>query len=175
MKEKTFPDGEAYPLQTPFNLYSGAFGIISRHWHETQSWSKKKPDSAEFEEYVFWRMNTVIWVCCSIESIANLEGMSWMGEEYYKNVVERLNITQKIRLIRAFKYNRQLPPDQKTLKRVSKLFNVRNQLVHPKTRATKNNVTRNDTSSEALAGYDPDTLQELMQDVYRLIRDPDDK
>ena len=173
MDDKTFPDSQAYPLYTPVNFYSRGFDVISQHWHKTESWSDKEPGSSEYEEYVFWRMNIVIWVCCAIESIANLEGVSWMGEEYYKDTVERLNITQKIKLIHALKYNRPLPPDENTLKRVKELSEVRNQCVHPKTHSVENDAKHeNKTSPAKLFEYDPHTLRSLVQSVSKLIQDP---
>lgn len=173
MDQKELPNSEAYPIWTPVNLYQRGFDIICQYWHQTEPWSNKGAGTPEFEAYVFWRMNLVIWTSCTIESVVNLEGVSWMGEEYYKDVVEHLRIRQKIRLIYALKYNRQLARDDDTVKRVKELFELRNHYVHPKARSASDpGKNENNASFQKLGGYDPDSLKSLVQSLYNLIKDP---
>ncbi|MBN1506581.1 MAG: hypothetical protein JW955_07035 [Sedimentisphaerales bacterium] len=129
------------------------------------------PGSVGFETYMVWRINIVMWTCSTIEAVANLEGVSWMGEEFYKDVVERLKISAKIRLIHALKCKRRLSRDDPTVKGVQELFDIRNHYVHPKTHSMNDNDTRS-TTFEKLIGYAPDTLWSLVQSVYAMTKDP---
>ncbi|MCD4831815.1 MAG: hypothetical protein K8R02_08460 [Anaerohalosphaeraceae bacterium] len=93
-----------------------------------------------------------------------------MGEEFYKNAVERQNIVQKIRLIVAVKNNELIEPDNEILKSVGLIFDLRNQFVHPKTRSINKNRDKSDKSFKTLINIKPAKLKELIQDVNGIIR-----
>ena len=175
MNSRSFPSEEAYPLWTPINLYRRGFDLISEQWHTTEALRDKPPGSDEFETYMVWRMNLVVWTCCTIESFVNLEGVSWTGEEFYKQTIERLNIKSKIRLLCALKYNERLPSDEAILKEVERLFEVRNHYVHPKTRSANEDDENSDPNFRRLTAYKPDELWNLAQRLNGLLRDPEDE
>ena len=165
MNNKSFPDDGAYPILTPIVTYWRGLDIISEHWFRTNSYRDKEPNSDEFQEYIFWRKNLVIWACCTIESFVNMEGISWMGEEFYKYTVERQNIVQKIRLIYALKYNKILPRDENTIGDVREIFELRNKFVHPKTRSANKDGKENNLES--------DNLEKFYEQIHQMYTLPD--
>jgi hypothetical protein len=167
MAYKSFPDRTVFPIITPIDTYWRGLDIISEHWLRTKSYKGKKPDSDEFQEYMFWRKNLVIWTCCTIESFVNSEGVMWMGEQFYKDAIERQNIVQKIRLIYAIKYNKILPSDKGVIKGVKKIFEIRNQFVHPKTRSIKD-MGNADQMLKKLNSCNPTKLKNLVRSVNTL-------
>ncbi len=171
MDPTPFPSRDAYPLWTPINLYQRGFDLISEQWRKTENLRNEPPGSAEFETYIVWRMNLVIWTCSTIESCVNLEGVSWTGEEFYRNTVERQSIVRKIRLIYALKYGKCLPPDEDILKRVRALFDVRNHYVHPKTHRAKERDQNEDQNFSRLLAYKPEDLWGLVQRLNGLFPD----
>ncbi len=170
MSNQKFPIDEVYPIVTSINIYMRGFELLSQQLEHTQSYKDAQVGSNHFEEFLFWRRNLVIWTCCTIESFVNLEGISWMGEEFYKNAVERQSIVQKIRLIVAVKNNELIEPDNETLKSVRSIFDLRNQFVHPKTRSVNKNGNKSDKSFETLINIKSAELKELVQDVNGIIR-----
>ena len=170
MSNRKFPIDDVYPITSPINIYVKGFELLSQQLEHTQSYKNAEVGTDHFEEFVFWRKNLVIWTCCTIESVVNLEGTSWMGEEFYKKAVERQNIVQKIRLIVAVGNNELIEPDNETLKSVESIFGLRNQFVHPKTRSTNKNGGKSDKSFETLINIKPAELEELVQDVYDIIQ-----
>ncbi len=175
MDSQPFPSQDAYPLVTPINFYKRGFDLISEQWHQSEALNGSEPGSAAFETYVVWRMNLVIWTCCTIESCVNLEGVSWTGEEFYKDTVERQKVNAKIRLLYALKHNKCLPPDEPILKEVKALFEVRNHYVHPKSYTEKENPKNRDSNFDKLITYKPDELWNLVQRLSGLLRDPEDE
>jgi len=173
MDSKAFPSEDAYPLSTPINLYKRGFDLISEQWHKTAAFKDEHPGSYEFETYVAWRMNLIIWTCCTIESCVNLEGVSWTGEEFYKDTIERLRIGSKIRALYALKYQECLPSDEDTLTRVRSLFELRNHYVHPKTRSAKETGASDSVNFQRLIAYKPDELWDLVQSINGLFREVD--
>ena len=170
MSNRKFPIDDVYPIVTPINIYMKGFELLSQQLDQTQSYKDAEVGTDHFEEFIFWRKNLVIWTCCTIESFVNLEGISWMGEEFYKNAVERQNIVQKIRLIVAIKYNESIEPDNETLKSVRSIFDLRNQFVHPKTHSVNENRDKSDKSFETLINIKPAELKELVQYVNGIMR-----
>lgn len=168
MKSKSLPNRKSYPIATPINTYIVGFDILSCHYSKTKLYKNEDTSSARFQEYLFWRKNFVIWTCCTIESFVNLEGVSWLGEEFYKNAIEMQNIVQKIRLIYAIKYNKILPPNRVTLKSVKELFDLRNQFVHPKTRKVKDG-NGGGQYFKKLVSLNPTKLKKLIVSVNSLI------
>lgn len=169
MSNQKFPIDDVYPIVTSINIYTRGFELLSKQLEHTQSYKDAEVGTDHFEEFLFWRKNLVIWTCCTIESFVNLEGVSWMGEEFYKDAIERQNIVQKIRLIVAVKCNELIEPDDKTLKSVRLIFDLRNQFSHPKTRSVNENKDKSDKSFKTLINIKPAELKKLIKDVNRII------
>ena len=110
MDTKDFPSDEddVYPIATPINTYIMGYDLLSEQCSRTKIHTGDDRGSESFQECLFQRKNIVIWACCMIESFVNLEGLSWMGEEFYKSSIERQSIINKIRLIYAIKYSQLL-------------------------------------------------------------------
>jgi len=173
MAYKSFPNRTAYPIVAPIITYWRGLDIISEHWLRTKSYKDRKPGSDEFQEYMFWRKNLVIWTCCTVESFVNMEGVSWMGEQFYKDTIERQSIVQKIRVIYAIKYNKALPYGKSLIKNVREVFELRNQFVHPKTRKAKND-SKDNQMVKKLNRFTPTKLKNLVKSVNTLYyNDPD--
>jgi hypothetical protein len=170
---RSFPCEDAYPLVTPINFYQRGYEMISEQCQRTDTLKDSESGSRDFETYVVVRMNLVIWVCCTIESCVNLEGVSWTGEEFYKDAVERQKITAKIRLLYALKHGKRLPKDEPILKELKSLFDVRNHYVHPKTCAMKENQNNINPNFEKLLAYKAEELWDLVQRLNGLLRDPE--
>lgn len=73
-----------------------------------------------------------IYCCVSIEAFINFYGIKRLGEEFYKSNYERLSITSKISALIATCEGKLIPKHHPILKSSKKLFDLRNQLVHPK-------------------------------------------
>jgi len=114
--------------------YWWGMDILQSHWKRTSLFSEFQPGSDEFQEFMFWRRISVIWACSTLEAFVNSEGTAWLGERFYRDNLERLRILQKIQTLYALKYRVRLPRKLERLERVTKLFELRNALVHPKTR-----------------------------------------
>ena len=170
MSNQKFPIDDVYPIVTSINIYIRGFDILTKQLELTKSYKDAKVGTDHFEEFLFWRKNLVIWTCSTIESFVNLEGVSWMGEEFYKNAVERQDIIQKIRLIVAIKYNELIKIEDEILKSVRFLFDLRNQFIHPKTHSIKGKKEKLDKNFEALINIKPAEIKTLIQKVNSLIR-----
>lgn len=114
--------------------YWRAMDILESHWERTRCHSEHAPESDSFQEFMFWRRISVIWTCSTIEAFVNGEGTAWLGQEFYKDNLERLGILQKIHTLYALKYRVRLRRKPCRLRHVDELFGLRNSLVHPKTR-----------------------------------------
>ena len=169
MNSRSFPIDDSYPMVTPLPVYQRGLEVLSEQWSQTESLKDEEPGSAKFLEYFFWRKNMVIWTCCTIESFVNLEGVSWMGEEFYKKAIERQRIANKIRLIYTIKYQELLKPDDSTLKEVESLFELRNQFVHPKTRGHSENGSKPNQDVDFLSEWNSRRLDTLVKSVGSLI------
>jgi hypothetical protein len=172
MDSQPFPKEDAYPLATPINFYKRGFDLIAEQWDKTEALEGSERGSPEFETYVAWRMNLIIWTACTIESFVNLEGVSWVGEEFYKDTIERQKITAKIRLIYGLKHCQCLDKDESLLKQIKDLFEVRNHYVHPKTRSAEGTETAS-PAFKKLIGSKPKELWELLQLLNDLLQDPE--
>lgn len=122
--------------------YWSGMEILESHWARTQPFAEYEPDSDGFQEFMFWRRISVIWACSTIEAFVNSEGTAWLGEGFYKDNLERLGILPKIQTLYALKYRVRLPRKLGRLSHVTKLFELRNSLVHPKTREASKQGTR---------------------------------
>lgn len=150
-KQLPIDEDDVYPITAPIPTYIKGFDLLSEQCLHTNEYSGDDPGSENLQEFLFWRKNTVIWVCCMIESFVNLEGVSWMGEEFYRNAIERQCIIDKISLVYTIKYSRLLDCSEKVLKDIQYLFDLRNQFVHPKTRKYSDSKQNNDNDMEFLS------------------------
>ncbi len=178
MNAKKLPldEEDVYPIIAfPIDTYIKGFDLLSEQCSRTNDYRNDDPATESFQEYMFWHRNTVIWTCCMIESFVNLEGVSWMGEEFYRSAIERQRIIDKIRLVYTIKYCQLLDRAEEILKDIQYLFDLRNQFVHPKTRQYKDSKQNNDKDMEFLANLNPEELKELVISVNDLLKDPDDR
>jgi hypothetical protein len=76
----------------------------------------------------------VILSAMTVEAAVNLYGVSLLGERFHRRHLERLGIVQKIAMTIATVEHLALKPDAEILKITGRLFDLRNQLVHPKAR-----------------------------------------
>jgi hypothetical protein len=70
----------------------------------------------------------------AIEAFLNNYGTKCLGEDFYKQNMERLRITQKIAVLIASCKNNLIDKNDPLIKKVQTFFEARNQLVHPKSR-----------------------------------------
>lgn len=75
---------------------------------------------------------TEIYCCVSIEAFINFYGIRRLGEEFYKSNYERLTITSKLSALIGTCEGKLISKHHPILKTARKLFDLRNQLVHPK-------------------------------------------
>jgi hypothetical protein len=75
-----------------------------------------------------------IFACMSIEAFLNYYGTKCLGEDFYKQNIERLRISKKIAIIVALCSQSLIGKKDQLLIRLEAFFEIRNQLVHPKSR-----------------------------------------
>lgn len=75
-----------------------------------------------------------LFVCMAIEGFINFYGVKRLGETYYKRVLERVGITEKLMLIYLICFDYKLDPNEDIVKSIRQVFDQRNVLVHPKTK-----------------------------------------
>ncbi|MCS6232552.1 hypothetical protein G3488_17025 [Shewanella baltica] len=75
-----------------------------------------------------------LFVCMAIEGFINFYGVKRLGETYYKRVLERVGITEKLMLIYLICFDYKLDPNEDIVKSIRRVFDQRNVLVHPKTK-----------------------------------------
>jgi hypothetical protein len=178
MNTKKLPLNEEYVypiIAFPIDTYIKGFDLLSEQCSRTNDYRNDDPSTESFQEYMFWRKNLVIWTCCMIEAFVNLEGVSWMGEEFYRSTIERQRIIDKIRLVYTIKYCQLLDRSENILQEIQYLFDLRNQFVHPKSRQQKDSKQDNNRDLEFLANLNPAELKELAISVNGLIKDPEDR
>ena len=139
------------PIPAPWDAIAGpsvpywrGLDILEREWKRTAPLCTEEPGSTAFQEYIFWRRISVVWACSSIEAFVNEEGVAWLGECFYKDNLEKLNIAQKIQLLYALKYRAQIHGDAEAVEQARALFALRNRFVHPKTREVRDQRTQGD-------------------------------
>lgn len=152
--------------------YWCALDILEVHWMRSQSFAEHAPESNTFQEFICWRRLSVIWACSTIEAFINTEGTVWLGEDFYKDNLERLTTRQKIYTLYAFKYHARLPRKLERLGHVDRLFQLRNSLVHPKTREVRKEVTRQDSDTYELYTMEFEHLRKVIRTVTNLF-EPD--
>ena len=75
-----------------------------------------------------------LYVCMAIEGFINFYGVKRLGETYYKRVLERVGITEKLMLLYLLCFDCKLDPNEDVVKSIRRVFDQRNALVHPKTK-----------------------------------------
>jgi hypothetical protein len=70
----------------------------------------------------------------SVEAFLNYYGVKLIGEESYKRTYEKIGITQKLEILLAIHKKVNLPRNSEITKLLRKMFDKRNNLVHPKTK-----------------------------------------
>lgn len=153
-------------ISTPTESYWIGLNIIEREMNADS------PDNLEscdpFGEYVFWCKLSVIWVCCTIESFINEEGVSWTGERFFMDNVEKSRPEQKIQIVYALKYGHVLNSKSDILRQIRDLFDMRNQLMHPKTREVKESRAQGIDLFTKLINTKPKQLRQLFLSLTRL-------
>ena len=152
--------------------YWWGMDTLESHWARTEPFVEDAPGSDAFQEFMFWRRISVIWTCSTIEAFVNSEGTAWLGERFYKDNLERLGILQKIHTLYALKYHVRLPPKLNRLSHVAKLFDLRNSLVHPKTRETSEQGARDNARADELRTMEFEHLRKVLWTVTALF-EPD--
>jgi hypothetical protein len=156
------------PIASPTIIYWRGLDHLALHWTRTQSLAADEHNIESLHEYLFWRKNLVIWACCAVESFVNEEGVAWLGEAFFRANLERLGICQKIAVLYALKYDRRLTESDEALNEVNKLFQLRNRLVHPKTRKVRQDRETEETLRTDLDNVSPDSLRRVFWRVTAL-------
>ena len=97
-------------------------------------------------------INIEIMCCMTVESFMNYYGIINLGNTIYKNTYERLGITQKLEILLAVCASSIIQNDSEILKIVRRMFERRNQLVHPK--ASRQNISISDMTKEKSRSVD---------------------
>ena len=171
MKTEPIP-AEWDAIACPEFSYWRGMDILESHWERTQAFAEDEPGSDGFQEFIFWRRISVIWTCSTIEAVVNSQGTAWLGEVFYKDNLERLGILQKIHTLYALKYRVRLPRKPGSLSDVTKLFALRNTLVHPKTREVPHEGTRENERPSQLHSMEFEHLRKVFWTVTALF-EPD--
>ena len=84
---------------------------------------------------------TVEILCCmSVEAFLNFYGIVRLGDEFYRRNYERLGITEKLAALLATCQNVLLPEKTEIANVARKMFDRRNNLVHPKSKSITHKV-----------------------------------
>lgn len=75
-----------------------------------------------------------LFSCMAVEAFLNLYGVKRLGQDFYKQNIERVGITEKLEILIAIGQQELLAGGNKLTKLVRSMFDRRNQLVHPKTK-----------------------------------------
>ena len=78
-----------------------------------------------------------LFACLAIEGFINHYGVRRLGQNFYKTTIERIGLTEKISILYLLCFEKRLENNGPLLKSIRKMFDVRNSIVHPKTRETK--------------------------------------
>lgn len=76
----------------------------------------------------------VLFSCMAIEGFLNYYGVRRLGENFYKRNIERLGITEKLQLILLSCTGYLSKKDDKIIKTIRVIFDLRNSLIHPKSK-----------------------------------------
>lgn len=79
-------------------------------------------------------VSSMLYSCMAIEAFINNYGVRRLGENYFRRNLERLGITEKYSLLMLACYGRLISQDDPERAKLRAMFDIRNQLVHPKAR-----------------------------------------
>jgi hypothetical protein len=153
--QKIFPlDREGQWARMEFGYFEGAINFLEDAKKLEEALSEKieklKVDSREYDEdsqYSYIYHNTIedrtqlahlcivsmLFSCMTVEAFVNLYGVLRMGDEFYKRNIERSGISQKLEVIIAIGKQELLSKNEEIALVARRMFDKRNQLVHPKT------------------------------------------
>jgi len=77
---------------------------------------------------------TQIFACMEVEAFLNFYGVLRLGEKYYKRNLERLGISEKLKILVTMCTQEILEDEDEITQIVRRMFDRRNSLVHPKTK-----------------------------------------
>ena len=80
------------------------------------------------------RVQAILLTAMHLEGVINAWGVIAVGEVFFKQHIERCAIETKVALLLALDGQGLIPADHESLRRVRRLFERRNQLVHRKTK-----------------------------------------
>jgi hypothetical protein len=142
--------------------------ILEAQWERTAPLHDSELGSTAFHEYLFWRRLSVVWTCTTIEAFLNEEGVAWVGERFFKENLERRSMRQKVELIYALKYGVRLGDWGDKLRYVSRLFQVRNDIVHPKAREIQPDGSERTQARNGIEGMSFRNLREAVWSITSL-------
>jgi hypothetical protein len=73
-----------------------------------------------------------IFACMAVEAFLNLYGVQRLGEKFYKRNLERLGISEKLKILVTMCTQEILEDEDETTQIARRMFDRRNSLVHPK-------------------------------------------
>jgi len=89
------------------------------------------------EEYRFYRSAAVVYAAMAVEGFLNYYGVKRLGEEFYRENLERLSPHRKLAALIATCTGQLLPNQAELVAIVRRLARQRNALVHPKAKEPK--------------------------------------
>jgi hypothetical protein len=93
------------------------------------------PELIELETVIKLLCNNIlIYSCMAIEGFINYYGVKRLGDKYYKRNIERIGISEKLQIVLLACTGHLCKKDEAIVKLIRNLFDMRNSLVHPKTR-----------------------------------------
>ena len=117
---------------------------------------------------------TQIFACMAVEFFLNFYGVACIGEEFYKRNLEKLSASQKLENLIALSKHEVLENGGEISKIVRRMFDRRNQLVHPK---AKQDIGANGHLILVVGSEEPVTdAKKMMDDMvlfFKLIRELD--
>ena len=149
--------------------YWDSLDILEVQWTRTASFREAESGTALFMEYMFWRRVSIVWVCTTIEAFLNEEGVSWLGERFYKANIERQSVRQKIALIYALKYRKRIFFKKCEKIKVFKLFEMRNRIVHPKSHEVLPVASHEDKLMDLFHSITFDELRQAVRTITTLL------
>ncbi len=106
----------------------------SREYAEESQYSYIYPHTTEDRtQLAHLCIVSMLFSCMAVESFVNLYGVLRMGDEFYKRNIERSGINQKLEVIIAIGKQELLSKNEEIALVTRRMFDKRNQLVHPKT------------------------------------------
>lgn len=108
---------------------------------------------------------TVVFAAMAVESFLNVYGVVRLGETFYARHYERLGIVSKLAAVLGACCSTLITPEDEISQVVSRLFERRNALVHPKTREVRAERRHSGAKLQPLR----DAARAAVQDMERFI------